>query len=48
MLNKDDLFQMAKIIDTGFIGKENTFTAERKTGYWLLLTNQCDDVSLLT
>ena len=35
------------IIDNNFIGSEETFTAERKNGYYYLTTNKCDDCSCI-
>lgn len=47
VFSKKDFFEMAKIIDSNFIGSEETFTAERKTGYYYLTTNKCDDCSCI-
>lgn len=42
-MNKEFLFEIAKIIDNEFIGKEQTFTADRYNNeYWYLNTNVCD------
>lgn len=45
VFSKKDFFEIAKIIDNNFIGSEETFTAERKNGYYYLTTNKCDDCS---
>ncbi len=47
VFSKKDFFEIAKIIDNNFIGSEETFTAERKNGYYYLTTNKCDDCSCI-
>lgn len=40
---KEILFEIAKIIDNEYIGKERTFQANRhKAGYWWLSSGKCD------
>jgi len=47
-MNEAQLFQIAKIIDNEYIGKEKTFTANRiDFTYWYLTTNFCDSASLI-
>lgn len=46
-LTSDDLRRLAGHIDTGFFASEETFSAERKIGYYYLSTNKCDDVSIV-
>lgn len=47
MLTTDQLFSIAKILDNEYIGKEKTFTAERRSGIWHLSTNRCDSASFI-
>lgn len=42
LLSKDDLFEIAKIVDNEFACARKTFSAIRKSGYWYLNTNICD------
>jgi len=47
VFSKNDFYNIAKIIDNNFIGSEETFTTERKKGYYYLTTNKCDDCSFV-
>lgn len=46
-LSTDEWRRLAGRIDTGFFDSDETFTAERKNGYYYLNTNRCDDVLLV-
>ena len=41
-MNNEQLFEIAKIIDNEYIGKEKTFKSVRNNGYWWLTTDVCD------
>lgn len=41
-MTEEQLYQIAKIIDNEYDGKQKTFTAKRTFGCWHLSTNQCD------
>ena len=47
VFSKKDFYTIAKIIDNNFNGKEDSFTCERKKGYYYLNTNKCDDCSII-
>jgi hypothetical protein len=46
-MEKEILFEIAKIIDNEFISKRESFSAKRKDGYWYLSTNKCDMASFI-
>ena len=46
-LSKDNWLRLASCIDNGFVGTGQTFSVERKKGYYFLNTNKCDDVSMI-
>ncbi len=47
-MNEEILFQIAKIIDNEYIGKENSFQFKRvDASYWYLSTKTCDWVSFI-
>lgn len=46
-LTKQDFYEIAKLVDSDFIGSQKTFTADRKVGYNYATTNKYDFASFL-
>ena len=46
-LSSDEWIRVAGFIDNGFLGSEKTFSATRMSGYFYLITNKCDSVSMV-
>lgn len=40
-------YEIAKIVDSEFIGSIKSFTAERNKDYYYLTTNKCDNASFI-
>lgn len=46
-ISKDNLLAIAKLIDNEYLASNETFSAERKLGYYYLSTNKCDYASFI-
>lgn len=50
-LKREDWYQIAKIIDTEYIGSKDSFTCNyinyMNNGFYYLTTNKCDDASMI-